>query len=345
MPAFDWLRRLFAGNPGPPPEGVSVERDASGRITQASAVLSAARGATTAAAYPSLVLTPSLSPLLGPASRWLCERNIVAAQQWGIGLEERFDVDQADGRLVLQFAPPPYLLLEAQVLGSFDPSDRSFMWSWHNPSVRPELQQAALRARAEGERMGEPAFTTPVQTVSFDELTPLLARAAQVAEADGLYRGILSNRTSVFLTYRLPGGPPLLAPMDPAFAALALARVQRYDRDQFAHDRAYREAPRDDDGTHFARILEAKRVIWARDWECNDDTWPPDSVGWPSAHDRSRAHQAFLAPDPQGGAIDVTIRDGAAQTVYCVGYSDDDVKIVDERLDWGRGFVWPRWPI
>lgn len=344
MPAFDWLRRLFAGNPGPPPEGVTVERDASGRITQASALLSAGRGATTDAAYPSLVLTPSLSPLLGPASRWLCERNIVAAQQWGIGLEERFDVDQADGRLMLQFAKLPHLVLEAQVLGSFDPSDRSFMWSWHNTSVRPALQQAAQRARAEGERIGEPAFTTPVQTVAFDDLVLLLARAAQFADADGVYRAILPNYTSVFLAYRLPDGPAPLAPVDPGFASLALARVQQYDRDQFTQDRAYHDGPRDDAGTHLERVMQAKRHTWQRDWSCKDDTWPPDSTSWPSAHDRSRAYEAFIAPHPQGGVLDVTVRDGTQFTVYRVEQLGAEAKITDQLIDWGRGFAWPRWP-
>lgn len=183
---LDWFRRLVAGHPGPPPDGVIVERDASGRITRASATLSAAREPNTAAAHPPLAVTPAIAPALAAASRWLCERNIVAAQRWGIGLEERYDVDQAEGRLVLSFEQALDLILEAQVLGSFDPTDCSFMWSWHNASVRPALQQAALRARADGERIGEPAFTTPVQAVVFDELTPVLARAAHVAEADGV---------------------------------------------------------------------------------------------------------------------------------------------------------------
>jgi hypothetical protein len=341
---LDWIRRLIAGNPGPPPDGVTVERDASGRITRASATVSAAREPNTPAAHPPLAFTPAVAPALAAASRWLCERNIVAAQRWGIGLETRYDVDPTEGRLVLPFEQAPDLILEAQVLGSFDPTDRSFMWSWHNASVRPALQQAALRARAEGERIGEPAFTTPVQTVVFDELTPVLARAAHVAEADGVYRAVLPNHTSVFLAYRFAGVAERLAPVDPTFATLVLDRVQQYDRDQLAHDRTYHAQRRDDDGTHLERIMQAKLATWQRDWEIHDDTWPPDSTGWPSAHDRSRAYQAFLAPHPQGGVLDVTIRDGAQQTVYCVEHSGVEAKITDQLIDWGRGFVWPRWP-
>jgi hypothetical protein len=342
---LDWIRRFFAGDAGPPPDGVTVERDASGRIARVSASLRASRDTDAQIAHPRVAFTAALAPVLSAASRWLCERNIVAAQQWAIGLEQRYDVDQAEGRLTLEFEVPPALVLEVQVLGSFDPSDRSFMWSWHNASVQPAMQVAALRARTEGERIGEPTFTTPVQTVSFDELTPLLAYAAQLAEADGVYRAVLPNHTSVFLTYQLPRGAAALPPMDPAFAKLVLDRVRQYDRDQFANDRAYHEGPPDDDGTHLERVMQAKLTIWQRDWVTHDDTWPPDSTGWPSAHDRRRAHQAFLAPHPQGGVLDVTIGDGSQQSVYCVESVGDEAKITDQLIDWGRGFVWPRWPL
>jgi len=339
---LEWFRRLFSGDPGPAPVGVQVERDALGRVVSASATLRAGSGKRQNTAHPQLVFTTACQPALKAASLWLCERNIAAAQGWCIGLERNFGFDQADGRLTLQFGHGPDLLLDAQVLGSFDPSDRSFMWGWHNASLRPELQQAAALAREAGQRSGEAALTTPVQSVPFDQLTPLLARAAQLAGLDGVYRAMTEDSTSVFLGYRLVGVPPRLAPADPRFVEQARALAQRHDLDQMEQDRLHHEQQDADDGTLLQRIVDAKMISWRRDWARDDDYWHPCSTSWPSDHDRTRAYQQFIAPHPGGGVLDVTIRDSVGRTVYCIEEIDGAAKITDQLIGWGDGFLWPR---
>jgi hypothetical protein len=271
---------------------------------------------------------------------------MAAAQGWAVGLEHDYTFDQAAGRLVLKFGHGPDLALDAQVLGSFDPSDRSFMWGWHNSSLRPELQQAALLARAEGVRSGEGALTTPVQTMFFDQMTPLLARAAQIAGVDGIHRARTESLTWVFMAYRLQGVPSRLAPVDAASAAEALALVERYDHDQAEQDRLYHEQKSASegsfDGALLRRIVDTKMISWRRDWARDDNYWHPCSTSWPSDHDRTRAYQQFLAPHPSGAVLDVTIRDSIGRTVYRIERLDDALKITDKLLEWGNGFLWPR---
>lgn len=339
---LDWFRRLFAGEPGPPPDGVQVERDELGRVVRATATLRSGSGRAAKAAHPPLVFTTACQPALKTASSWLCERNLAAAEGWAVGLERGYGFDQADGRLVLQFEHGSDLALDAQVLGSFDPSNRSFMWAWHNPSLHPELQQAAVLAREAGVRGGEAALTTPVQTVQFDALTPLLAHAAQLAGLDGVYRAMTGGSTSVFLGYRLAGVAPRLTPAEPQFIAQARALAQRHDQDQMEQDRLYHERQGADDGTLLQRIVDAKMIVWRRDWARDDDYWHPCSTAWPSEHDRTRAHLQFVVPHPAGGVLDVTIRDSTGRTVYRIEAIDGAAKITDQLIEWGNGFIWPR---
>lgn len=338
---FDWFHRLFSGQPGPPPEGVEVERDALGRVIRATATLGPRAAAPPGNAPPAVEFSPASGPLFEAASRWLCERNVAAAQGWAVGLHKRFAFDQTDGRLVLSFEQGADLVLPAQVLGSFDPFDGSFMWGWHNPSLRPELQLAARQAREDGERRGEAALTTPLLRLRFDRLAVLLAHAAQVAGADGVHRAITETGSSVFLAYRLADVPARLTPADPAFVAEARARVQRYDADQAALDRAYHEQQEADDGTLLRRTLQAKMLAWRRDWARDDDYWHPCSTSWPSTHDRSRAGLQFCAPHPLGGVLDVAVRDSISRTVYRVEQVDGQARITDQLIDWGNGFLWP----
>lgn len=341
---FEWFRKLLAGDPGPPPEGVAVERDARGRIVRATATLGAGAGAQGPSPHPRLTLAAASRPALRAASEWLCERNIAAAQRWAIGLERNFVFDQGTARLDLQFEQGPDLPLESQVLGSFDPRDGSFMWAWHNPSLRDGLVQAAHRAREEGERTGDVALTTPVQSARFDDLTPLLAHAAQIAGADGVYRAVNERSTSVFVAYRLPGGPPRLPVdgLDPAFCAEALARAEGFDRDQLEQDRVHHAQAQDDDTALLDRVIDAKMLSWRRDWARDDDYWHPCSTGWPSDHDRASARLHFHAPHPQGGLLDVAVHPTGKRVVYRVERIDGVAKITDRLIGWGDGFVWPR---
>lgn len=342
---FDWLKKLLAGDASTLPADAKVERDGEGRVVRVTQTLSAAPADQAAGnerpAPPKLALAESSKPALADASRWLHTQNILAAQHWGMGLESHFSFDQDDGLLRLAFADGHELALPSQLLGSFDARNRSFMWGWHNPSFRDALKAGAQAAREAGVALGEAGFAEPLQTVVFDELTPMLAFAARAAGCDGLYRAYLDGTTTVFIGFTLPQGQPPLDVLDAATIAQVQARVEMHDSDMLAQDQAYHEQESAEDDSLLRRILAAKMAIWQRDWVRADDYWHPSSVGWPSSHDRQRADVQFFAAHPDGGVLDCRIGPDVKKTIYHLQLMDGEFKITDQLIDWGDGFVWP----
>lgn len=343
---LDWLRKLMAGDQDAPPPGAQVERDTQGRIISVQQTLSLAKDAPDTPAHPPLAATDSLTARLDAACDWLSNRNIALARDRGIGLERDYAYDQETGRLVLKFGGRKTLAAHGQILGSFDPRDGSFMWSWANPSIQPELTQDAARLKAEGERLGVAALTTPVQTVAFDDLLPLLALAAQNGGADGVYRCMVNGSTSLFVALRFDGparkGSGIAA--SDALLEAAHALVTRYNEEMLPIDQEYHENEGNDDLRNLRRMVDRKIEIYQRYWSRDDDFWEPSSVRWPSDHDPAEEQLRFTVPHPAGGALDISIGKSCRQTVYRVEEVDGTLKITDGLIEWGDGFVWPTAP-
>ena len=339
---LDWLRKLMAGDQSAVPADAEVSRDADGRVTRVKQTLSLAGDDPAVPAHPQLPPAGSLAPRLAAACDWLAQQNIRLARDWGIGLEQNYDYDQGTGLLGLKFGDGRAITARGQFLGSFDPRDRSFMWSWANSSILPAHSEDAARLKAEGERLGLAALTTPVQSAGFDALTPLLALAAQQGGADGVYRCMLNGTTSVFLSLRIDasaGGGATAASADDAMLAAAHALAAGYDAEMLAIDRDYHE--REDEEGIAGVLLDRKRAVYRRYWSRDDDYWEPCSFGWPSDHDPDETKLRFTVPHPGGGALDITIGKLVGRTVYRIGPVGDGLKIIDGLLDWGDGFIWP----
>lgn len=349
MSIFGWMEKLLAGDQTAAPADARIERDAQERIVSVSQTLSP--GGSAPEVHPRLELGEDLRSRLGEACDWLTNRNIALARTHGLGLEETYAFDQDDGRLELIFSDGRKIVANGQLLGSFDPRDRSFLWSWANPSMHQELLADAQRAQAEGRRTGDAALTTPMQIADFGQLTALLALVSQIPGADGLYRCITNGSTSVFVTFRinahiLPDGTRVDASAffadrasdELLVSAGALARS--YDGEMLAIDRTYHE--RGDESTQAMDELLAKKLeIYQRYWSRDDDSWKPCSFGWPSEHDPATMKVCFTAPHLLGGALDISIGKMVRKTIYRLERVGDALKITDQLIDWGEGFVWP----
>ena len=197
---LSWLQNIMKGDQNDPPGDVVVERDAEGRIVSASAKLSM-QGSLVPAVEDKLVLSEALKPRLLQAATWLQQQNIHLASNHAVGQEYDYTFSQETGELILLFEDGRKLVAKGQILGSFDPRNGSFMWAWHNATLREELCRDAELVRSEGERIGELALTRPLQKARFNDLTPIMALAAQTAGADGVYRCLTNDSTSVFVCY------------------------------------------------------------------------------------------------------------------------------------------------
>lgn len=344
---LEWLRQLMSGDQSVEPPQGQVERDEQGRIVRVSQTLSLAGNSAISSAHPVLASEDSLSPCLREACDWLICQNIWLAREQGLGLERNYEIDLDTGLLTLKFAGSREIVARAQFLGSFDPCDGSFKWAWANPSIRSALCDDARCAKAEGERLGVATLTTPNQTIVFEDLIPLLALAARTGGSDGVYRGRVNGWISVFISFRIePSDHKFRAavPVDEAMLDASHALVTAYDAEMLPIDREHHERKGEGEGNGdiLRQLVDRKLAIYHHYWSRTDSYWEPCSLGWPSVHDPDRKAISFTVPHPEGGAIDITIGKYVGETVYRIKYTNGALRITDQLLRWGGGFIWPR---
>ncbi|WP_442678475.1 DUF6882 domain-containing protein [Sphingomonas sp. ASY06-1R] len=334
---LNWLRGLMNGDQSSVPDNAHVTRDALGRVVRVQQTLSPPVQREPQG-VPTLVLGPELEALLPAACDWIADQNQSLARQYGVGLETSFLFDQEDGTLTLAFKGGRKLVARAQVLGSFDPSDRSFLWGWANASLQPGLTRAVAALRDQPPAAGDNVFATPRHQVSFDNLTALLALAGQTIGADGLYRAI-GDSLSLFLAIHIAPEADKRAGVDATMADAAVTLVDAYDAEMLPVDRAYADDSDDDGKT--TDLIDRKSEVYGRYWRRGDDYWAPSSLSWPSDHDPSLHQRRFVAPSDDEGLLCVTIAHNSVQTVYHLQQIEGALRIVDQRIDWGDGLLWP----
>lgn len=351
MYIFSWLGKLLEGDQSAAPPDARIERDAQGRIVSVSRTLRSDIPAPSGPDnYPRLVLGESIRPRLSEACDWLTSRNISLAREHGIGTETSCVFDQGEGTFEMVFSDGRKIVANVQFLGSFDPRDRTFLWAWANPSVQEALCEDARLAQAEGHRVGEAALTAPRQTADFGQLMPLLSLVSRMSGADGLYR-CTTNSTSIFTTFRidahvLPDGTRVDANAffadraDDEMLASAADLARSYDSEMFAVDRTY-HTESDESTQAMKELLAVKREIYQRYWSRDDDYHWPISFGWPSYHDPDEFKISFTARHPLGGALDISIKKLVGKNVYRFERLGGALRLTDELIEWGEGFVWP----
>jgi hypothetical protein len=105
-----------------------------------------------------------------------------------IGSYERFDFNQETGLLTFSSAGIPRVLASAQVLGSHSSVSETWLWSWENNSVLPELTAFAQRVRAYGEKHSITELTEAKFPASEDESWHLAAAGVYIVKAAMVYR-------------------------------------------------------------------------------------------------------------------------------------------------------------
>jgi hypothetical protein len=111
-----------------------------------------------------------------------------ARAEYRIGAHERFDFDQQTGLLTFSSAHIPRVQARAQVLGSYSSISETWLWSWGNDSVLPELTTIAQRARAYGQAHSIEKLTEAKFPASEDESWHLAAVSAYIVKAALVYR-------------------------------------------------------------------------------------------------------------------------------------------------------------
>lgn len=120
--------------------------------------------------------------------------------RWGLGTAERWDLDQRSGLLRWTF-PDRVAEAPAQILGTYSPGGRSWMWAWANESLLPHLRSASEAVRDWGARKGHPALASAqLDGVTEEQAGELAAIAFRVTRATGFYRAP-AGRSHLYLTF------------------------------------------------------------------------------------------------------------------------------------------------
>ena len=121
---------------------------------------------------------------------------------WGIQEATRWDLNQADGLLIFTF-PDKTVTCEAQIIGSFDKSQGTWLWAWNNPDVATNLARASRQLRDYGKQHGFEKLTKAEWKASEQDGWDMAALATLLCGAQGAYRGPAGD-VWVYMTFGTP---------------------------------------------------------------------------------------------------------------------------------------------
>ncbi|WP_444925408.1 DUF6882 domain-containing protein [Microbulbifer sp. TRSA002] len=107
---------------------------------------------------------------------------------WRLGSAKTWNVDQDKGIIFWSLEDGRIAVAPVQIIGTYNPKDRSFLWGWDHPSVLKPLQQHSRLVKEYGEKHGVKLFTSKKVHVSEDQAWEFSAVASRLAEANGAYR-------------------------------------------------------------------------------------------------------------------------------------------------------------
>jgi len=110
------------------------------------------------------------------------------------------DIDQDTGDLVFSLADGTKAVAPAQIIGTFNSEDQTWLWAWANPSVDEKLRKDALKVRKYGEEHHIDRLTKRKWVGTEEEAWAMTALAVKLCGEQGAYRGP-AGETYVFMTF------------------------------------------------------------------------------------------------------------------------------------------------
>ncbi|HEY5884075.1 MAG TPA: hypothetical protein VIT88_05275 [Pyrinomonadaceae bacterium] len=119
---------------------------------------------------------------------------------WGIDRIKRWDLNQDDGLLVFSFADGIKATAPAQIIGTYNTKDHTWLWAWANPSIEDKLKADALKLRKYGEEHHVERLTQRKWVGTEEEAWAMVALAVKLCGEQGGYRGP-AGATHVFIAF------------------------------------------------------------------------------------------------------------------------------------------------
>ena len=143
--------------------------------------------------------TPEFKALLEGSMEGLRLQTEAHQGTWRLGKSERWDFSQHTAELVFTF-PDMIVRAPAQIIGSFDSREGSWMWAWGNTSIADSLARDSVRVREYGKQHGIRRLTTAGWSGEEMDGWNMAALANRLCESNGVYRGP-TGTTFVFFTF------------------------------------------------------------------------------------------------------------------------------------------------
>jgi len=143
--------------------------------------------------------TPEFKSLLEASMEGLRLQTEAHQGTWRFGQSERWDFSQDTGELVFTFLDM-VVRAPAQIIGSFDSREGSWMWGWANTSIADSLTRDSVQVREYGEQHHIRRLTTPGWPGKEIDGWQMAALANRLCKTSGVYRGP-AGTTFVFFTF------------------------------------------------------------------------------------------------------------------------------------------------
>ena len=119
---------------------------------------------------------------------------------WGIDKIERWDLSQESGELVFSLRGGLKAVTAAQIIGTYNSEDHTWLWAWANSSINEKLQVDALKVRKYGEEHNIERLTKSKWTGTEEDAWAMAALAVKLCGEQGAYRGP-AGETKVFIAF------------------------------------------------------------------------------------------------------------------------------------------------
>jgi hypothetical protein len=121
-------------------------------------------------------------------------------EAWGLGKIDRWDLSQDTGELVFSLPEGMKAVCPAQIIGTYNSQDQTWLWAWANPSTDEKLRADALKVRKYGEEHHIERLTKSKWKGTEDDAWAMAALAVKLCGEQGAYRGP-AGATYVFIAF------------------------------------------------------------------------------------------------------------------------------------------------
>jgi len=121
-------------------------------------------------------------------------------QAWGMDKSIQWDLSQDSGELVFSLPDGLKAVCPAQIIGTYNTEDHTWLWAWANSSIEDKLKADALKLRKYGEDHHIDRLTQRKWVGTEDDAWAMVALAVKLNGEQGGYRGP-AGTTHVFIAF------------------------------------------------------------------------------------------------------------------------------------------------